>query len=104
MDNSLGRALQDRRKARELTLNQLSGISGVSAAHIGRIETGKRFPSARILRKLADPLGFSEVELLKLAGFLSRDETDERLDGFKMQIKREIAHALVGLYSTIDSL
>ena len=102
--NNLGRALQERRKARGLTLQQVSISSGVSAAHIGRIERGDRFPSGRILRKLAHPLGFTEIELLKLAGFLSRDETDERLDRFKTQIKRDIAHALVSLYRKVDSL
>lgn len=104
MENKLGETLKDRRKAKGLTLQQVSISSGVSTAHIGRIERGQRFPSARILRKLAQPFGFTEVELLKLAGFLSRDETDERLDRFKTQIKRDIAHALVGLYSKVDSL
>jgi hypothetical protein len=49
-------------------------------------------------------LGFTEVELLKLAGFMSRDDTDERLDRFKTQIKRDIAHALVVLYKKVASL
>jgi len=102
--NSLGRALQERRKAKKLTLGQLSQKSGVSPAHIGRIERGERFPSGRILRKLAEPLDFSEVELLKVAGFLSRDDSDQRLDAVKMQIKRDIAHTLVALYRKIDSL
>jgi len=103
MINNLGKVLQERRKTKNLTLSQVSIISGVSVTHIGRIETGKRFPSAHILRKLANPLGFSEVELCKLAGFLSRDDSDQRLDAIKMEIKRDIAHALVGLYKKIDS-
>lgn len=73
MTNNLGKVLQGRRKSKELTLRQASISSGVSVAHIGRIERGERFPSARILRKLANPLDFSEVELLKLAGFMSQD-------------------------------
>lgn len=101
--NSLGRALQDRREAKGLTLKQVSISSRVSVAHVGRIENGKRFPSGRILRNLAAPLGFSETELFKLAGFLSQDETDERVDRFKTQIKRDIAHALVSLYRKVDS-
>jgi len=35
---------------------------------IGRIEMDQCFPRRRTLRKLANPLGFGEVELLKLAG------------------------------------
>ena len=103
MENNLGRALQDRREAKGLTLKQVSISSRVSVAHVGRIERGDRFPSARTLRKLADPLDFTETDLFRLAGFLSRDETDERLDRFKTQIKRDIAHALVSLYRKVDS-
>lgn len=103
MINNLAKVLQERRKTKKLTLSQVSIITGVSVAHIGRIENGKRLPSAHILRKLAKPLGFSEVELFKLADFLSRDDSDMRLDAIKMEIKRDITHALVGLYKKIDS-
>ncbi len=102
--NNLGRALQERRKARGLTLQQVSISSGVSAAHIGRIERGQRFPSGRILRKLAHPLGFTEIELLKLAGFMSQDETDQRVDRLKQEMKEEIARAFGALSAKIDSL
>ncbi len=54
-----------------LTLQELGASSGVSASHLGRIERGERFPSARILRKIAKPLGFEEDELFALAGYLS---------------------------------
>ena len=53
--------------------------------------------------KLAEPLGFTEVELLRLAGFLSRDESDERLSKFKKEMKSQIIEALVNLYKKIDS-
>ncbi len=55
----------------DLTLGELTAKSGVSASHIGRIERGERFPSARILRKIAKPLGFDESELFSRAGYLS---------------------------------
>jgi transcriptional regulator with XRE-family HTH domain len=54
-----------------LTLRELAAASGVSSSHLGRIERGERFPSARILRKIAKPLGSEESELLTLAGYLS---------------------------------
>ena len=54
-----------------LTLQELATTSGVSSSHLGRIERGERFPSARILRRIAKPLGFDEDELFTLAGFLS---------------------------------
>jgi transcriptional regulator with XRE-family HTH domain len=53
-----------------LTLAELSAKSGVSPSHLGRIEMGERFPSARVLHKIAKPLGFNEGELFTYAGFL----------------------------------
>ena len=72
----LGSMIKQRRTAMRLTLRQLATASGVSKAHLGRIERGERFPSAYILQRIARPLGFDEVELLTLAGFLSPISTD----------------------------
>jgi len=69
--NGVGRVIKQRRLMAELTLSQLSASSGVSTSHLGRIERGERLPSASVLRKLAKPLGLSEVELFSFAGFLS---------------------------------
>ena len=75
MDNSynnhLGGIIKQRRVTVPLTLQELAGRSGVSSSHLGRIERGERFPSARILRKIATPLGFEEDELFTFAGYLS---------------------------------
>lgn len=75
--NDLGEILKLRRVTMPLTLQELSARSGVSSSHLGRIEGGKRFPSGRILRKLAQPLGFEETELLTLAGYLSSQPSAE---------------------------
>ena len=53
-----------------MRLRELAAKSGVSASHLGRIERGNRFPSASILKKIAQPLGFGESELFMYAGFL----------------------------------
>ncbi len=75
MDNSypdhLGKIIKQRRVTVPLTLQELAALSGVSSSHLGRIERGERFPSARILRKIAKPLGFDEDELFTFAGYLS---------------------------------
>lgn len=102
--NELGRIIRERRKTMKLTLRRLAAMSGVNSSYIGRIETGERFPSAHVLRKLAKPLGFGEMELLKLAGFMSQDEIDDRIDRLKEELKREIADTLVRLHNKIDSL
>lgn len=69
--SNLGRILKQQRVSVPLTLQELASQTGVSSSHLGRIERGERFPSARILRKIARPLGFDEDELFTLAGFLT---------------------------------
>jgi len=69
--SDVGRVIKQRRLMAELTLSELSAMSGVSISHLGRIERGERFPSASVLRKLAKPLGLSEVELFSYVGYLS---------------------------------
>ena len=68
---SLGRILKQRRLMIPLTLRKLATVSGISPSHLGRVERGERFPSASILRRIANPLGFEEGELFSLAGYLS---------------------------------
>ncbi len=83
--NDLGKILKQQRMTVLLTLQELASVSGVSSSHLGRIERGERFPSARILRKIAKPLGFDEDELFTLAGFLSpqtAEVADERGSGY----------------------
>ena len=73
MDNgaNLGRIIKQQRISVSLTLQELAAKSGVSPSYLGRIERGDRFPSARVLRKIARPLGFNEDELFTLAGYRS---------------------------------
>jgi len=103
-NNNLGIILKARRREKGLTLTQLSSLSGLHTSHIARIERGERFPAGRTLRRLAEPLGFSELELCKLAGFISRDATDDRLDRFKKSVRKEIIETLVNLGERIDQL
>lgn len=67
----LGDIIRQQRLNARLTLQELAAQSSVSASHLGRIERGERFPSARILRRLAKPLGLEENEIFTLAGYLS---------------------------------
>jgi transcriptional regulator with XRE-family HTH domain len=91
----------------------------VSSSHLGRIERGERFPSARILRKIAKPLGFDEDELFTLAGFLSpqtsgvAEESGSRyanrqLDPYVARMLAEeppeVQRAVIGILSILKSL
>jgi transcriptional regulator with XRE-family HTH domain len=68
---NLGKIIKQQRVMIPLTLKELATMADMSPSHLGRIERGERFPSARILRKIAKPLGFEEDELFTLAGYLS---------------------------------
>jgi len=69
--SEIGKVIKQQRVIRGLTLEQLGHESGVSPSYLGRIEKGERFPSAHILKRIAQPLGFEEGELLIYAGYLS---------------------------------
>ncbi len=101
---ALGERLKQRRQEREMTLHDLSEASGVHTSHLGRIERAERRPSAPVLRQIAGPLGFAEVELLKLVGYLSPDRTDDRIAKFKVSLKGEIKVAMSRLMEKIDTL
>jgi transcriptional regulator with XRE-family HTH domain len=86
---NLGRIIKQQRAMRGLTLQQLGEMSGVSSSHLGRIERGERFPSARLLGKIARPLDFSKSELLVFADYLpsqsstrDTDPSGRRLDPY----------------------
>ena len=116
--NELGRIIKQQRMAVPLTLQELAAMSGVSASHLGRIERGERFPSASILRKVAQPLGFEEDELFTLAGYLSpqpsgiAEESSEysgkRLDSYVASVLArepvDVQRAVIGILTILKSI
>lgn len=65
--------LQNQLHEKNLKKSQLSYYSKVSDAEISRLVSGKRTPSAKTLRKLAQALKVSEAEIFQAAGYLSPD-------------------------------
>ena len=103
-NDNLGEYLKARRVGKRLTLVQLSELTDVDTSYLGRIETGKRFPSANVLQKIAEPLGYGDAEILKLAGYLSPDRTDERVTEIKEALKGEVKTAMSNLLERVDTL
>ena len=117
--NDLGKILKQQRITVPLTLQELAAASNVSSSHLGRIERGERFPSARILRRIAKPLGFDEDELFTLAGFLSPQSpgvaeensssyASRQLDPYVAKVLAEepveIQRAVIGILSLLKSV
>jgi transcriptional regulator with XRE-family HTH domain len=74
INKHLGEILKQHRLMVSMTLLELSSASHISSSHLGRIERGERYPSARTLKRLACPLRIDEAELMLLAGYLSHDQ------------------------------
>ena len=72
---NLGSIVRQQRNRLGLTLANLAAKSGVSISHLGRIENAQRYPSANVLRKIAQPLNLDEKELFNLAGYLPIDQS-----------------------------
>jgi excisionase family DNA binding protein len=87
-DNELRRIIKQQRTARGLTLQEVAAVSGVSSSHLSRIEKGERFPSARTLWKIAQPLGMDETELLPMGGYppIPVSTEAERPHGLKTRV------------------
>lgn len=73
-NKALGRRIKRLRLLAGLTLCQLSVESSVSASHLGSIERGEHLPSARILRRIAKPLGFNQSEILRFVNYLLAED------------------------------
>lgn len=73
--DGIGHLIRQRRISLSLSGEQLAEASGISPSHVTRIERGERFPSGRVLNKLAKPLHFEEDELMALAGYLKEKPT-----------------------------
>jgi transcriptional regulator with XRE-family HTH domain len=117
---NLGTIIKRQRIMVPLTLQELSARTGISPSHLGRIERGERFPSAHVLRKIAEPLGFDENELFILAGYLTpqpatiaeseagysggRGRIDPYVSKVLAQEPVEVQRAVIGVLSILKSI
>jgi len=59
----LAQNIKKYRKIREFSQEMLAEKAGTSTTHIGMVEIGKKFPSVRMLEKIAEALGIDTPEL-----------------------------------------
>ena len=112
-NTDLSKMLKQRRLMAELTLRQLAASSGVSSSHLGRIEKGERFPSGKVLRKIAKTLELDETQLLILAGYLSPQPSNGeyslgQLDPYVAKVLSEepvtIQRAVISLLTVVKTI
>jgi HTH-type transcriptional regulator, competence development regulator len=83
-----GEYLKAKREAKNLSMNKLGELSGVSAMYVSHLESGKREkPSPEILMKLSEGLGEPYEDLMIVAGYIDgydyekpKNESNERED------------------------
>jgi transcriptional regulator with XRE-family HTH domain len=85
---ALGDRLRSAREARGLTLDQLSASTGISKAHLSRLESGARQPSVGILVELAGALG------TRVGTLLGEDAGGAPLATFSPEAPRHTADGL----------
>ncbi|HEY6791984.1 MAG TPA: XRE family transcriptional regulator [Trebonia sp.] len=84
----LGERLRSAREVRGLTMEQLSASTGISKAHLSRLESGARQPSVGILVELAAALG------TRVSTLLGEDAAGAPLATFTPDAPRHIAAGL----------
>jgi transcriptional regulator with XRE-family HTH domain len=65
--NAFGQRIRARRRALDLTQEEVARRMGTSTPYVGHLESAKRHPSEKIVVKLADILGIDRAELFLLA-------------------------------------
>ena len=79
--STFGNWLRETRLKRGFSVRKLAHMAGIGEAYLSQIETGQRgTPSARILKKLAGPLGVTEEEIIREAGYLEPSEKSPAID------------------------
>lgn len=76
----LGDYLRQQRIAANLSVRQLSAVTGISNPYLSQIERGLRRPSAEILQQLAQGLSLSAESLYVRAGLLDLDRAPQAAD------------------------
>ena len=74
MANTLGAWLVDRRKALDLTREELARKASVSVAMLAKVESGARRPSKELARGLAAAVGVPDAQLDAFVAFARADE------------------------------
>lgn len=109
--NTLAEIITTARSQKGLSMRELARLSGMDHAEISRIEKGTRLkPNILFLRRLAENLELSLVDLLKIAGYsdldinwgLGREENRSIVDLKKeledMQLSNNNLESFVSIY------
>jgi len=94
MRQALGKRINQLRKSKGLTSEQLSELCGVNAVHIRRIESGGSLPSFSLFLKICNVLGTSADYLLGdlLEHPVIPDSVEDQIDMISEMVEVMIRH------------
>lgn len=76
-----GRRLKEIRMQKKLTQSQLAELAEIDAKHISHIETGRSFPKADLIEKLAVSLGVCYNEFFNTKHYKKRQDIITDISG-----------------------
>jgi transcriptional regulator with XRE-family HTH domain len=89
--SKLGKNIQKIRKSRKITQDKMAEIIGIETTNFSKIETGKNYPTAENLQKIADALNVDVQELFAFEDISNQDiikKIHKRLDLIKDNRKK----------------
>lgn len=85
----IGEFIKIKRKEKGISARELARRTGVSQPYLSQLETGKNNnPTSDMLRKIANGLGISYIELINEAGLVSKVDTLAEAFGFEPIIEK----------------
>lgn len=89
MLKEFGLSIKNARLTKDLSLRDLSELTGLDHSYISRLEKGDSMPSHDTIIKLSQALAIPENELMILAGYIPNEELTERISKILKKNKEE---------------
>lgn len=96
----LGKRLQEIRKSRNYTQEQIAEFAGLETSSISNIENGKYYPSAENLEKLMKILKITPSELFSFESYANTNDLINEMT-VSMKNNEKLARIMYKFYTTI---
>ena len=109
MTNRLfGRRLREQRKAKDLTIDQLAEMIGISPNYLGDVERGHKLPSMKTTICIINTLDISADILLRddvnKAGYIADEEVSQMLSGLTPRQRKAAVEILATIIKNLPDL
>lgn len=94
VQSAMGAVIRRERRQQHLTLKALAERASLSSVYLGEIEHGRKYPSASVLKRLAQALAVEVPDLLELVADEMRGSAQQRTAppiGFTVPSSKDVA-------------